>query len=83
MLNCTTPAAKKLVAGWLTELGLTDCAVGRAHTVDFTDLARATCLFVDVNNWRPDARATDLERRAKAAGFRLSFRAAPGVFYVG
>lgn len=42
--------ARGLVKGWLKELGLEDVKF-RCRWVDFTDLARGGCVFVDLINW--------------------------------
>lgn len=42
-----------------------------ARTIDFTDLARASCVFVKVHGWVPNPQWTELKAIAVANGFRI------------
>lgn len=75
-----TPAqAKKLIAGKLAEQGLTITKIN-AKTVGFSDLARASCVFVTVTGYPFDGENgnntnywhNQLKPFAVANGFRVS-----------
>lgn len=66
--NC----AKKLIRSALSARGLENKLT--AKTIDFSDLARASCVFVTVHGWRPDPLAAELERLAGEHGFRVIFK---------
>lgn len=66
----TNNEAKKIIANKLVELGLPAFKLS-AKTVDFTDLARASKLFVAVHGWRPNPLWAELEKTAKANGFLI------------
>ena len=61
-------AAKKVVAEKLNSLGLPAFKLS-AKSIDFTDLARANCIFVKINGWRPSPFWDDLKKTAKENGF--------------
>lgn len=65
--------AKRLVSEWLDSRAI---PYGKltAKTVNMSDLARATPLFVTVNGWQPRPEAEDLARFAVDHGFRVQFR---------
>lgn len=66
-----TREAKKIIQETLTGLGLSNRVT--AKTIDFTDLARASCVFVCVHGWEPSPLADEIERTAKAHGFCAEF----------
>lgn len=66
-------AAKKIVRAFLEEHRLPFEKL-TARTIDFTDLARAKCVFVTVHGWTPNPIAEDLTHLAVNNGFRVDFR---------
>jgi hypothetical protein len=42
-----------------------------ARKVDFTDLARASCIFVKIHGWQPNPAWDELKAIAVANGFRI------------
>ena len=42
-----------------------------ARTVNFTDLARASCIFVKIHGWQPNPVWVELKRIAVAHGFHI------------
>lgn len=62
-----TKEAKAIVKGWLNGKGM-ELKV-TARTIDFTDLARMSKVFVKVHGWRPDPSWAELEKIAKDCGF--------------
>jgi hypothetical protein len=66
-----TPAkAKKIIIDKLNELHLPYDKV-TAKTIDFTDLARASMIFVKIHGWKPNPLMGELEKVAKENGFRV------------
>lgn len=66
-----TPAqAKRLIKAKLDELKLPYTKL-TAKTVNFTDLARASCVFVKVYGWKPDPAWDVLVKLAVDNGFRV------------
>lgn len=45
-----------------------------SRTVDFTDLARASCVFVQIHGWKPSPAWDELKAIAVANGFRIEAR---------
>jgi radical SAM superfamily enzyme YgiQ (UPF0313 family) len=68
----TPNEAKKQVKGWLKDHGLPDYKLS-AKTTDFTDLARASVVFVTVHDWHPHPgiRFYNLAVWAKQRGFEV------------
>ena len=67
----TVSQAKRLVTSELNKMGVSSCSV-RGRTVDFTDLARARCIFVDVVNWSGNCEQwQQLREFAVKNGFRM------------
>lgn len=66
----TPNAAKKLIAAELARLGISVNKL-TARTINFSDLARATCVFVQLHGWTPNPAWTELETIARANGFRI------------
>lgn len=64
-----TSRAKTIVKRWLSENGFTNRVT--AKTVDFTDLARTSMVFVQVHDWKPDAKWDALKAVARVSGFRV------------
>lgn len=67
--------AKRLVTGWLREHGLSNRVT--AKTVDFSDLARCSRIFVKVHDWEPGPIAADLCHFAVKNGFLTEFACRP------
>ena len=67
----TTHEAKKIIRAELAKMGLSNRLT--AKTVDFTDLARDTCIFVCVHDWKPSPLAKEIQQAAKAHGFCAEF----------
>lgn len=55
----TPRQASKIIQAKLHELGL-DYKTS-AHTISFSDLARASCIFVRIHNWNPGKRGQHWE----------------------
>lgn len=68
----TVSGAKKLIKSALFARGLENKLT--AKTIDFSDLTRASCVFVIVHGWRPDPLAADLEKLAREHRFRVTFK---------
>lgn len=66
----TPAAAKKVIAAALAERDLPFTKL-TARTVDFTDLARARCVFVKIHGWQPNPAWTELRQIAVDNGFRI------------
>lgn len=64
--------AKKLIRSALSARGLENKLTTK--TIDFSDLARASCVFVVVHGWSPDPFAAELEKIARENGFRVTFK---------
>jgi len=60
--------AKKLIHAELTQRGLAFTRI-TARTIDFTDLARTSAVFVKIHGWKPNPVWADLEGLAKQNGF--------------
>lgn len=67
---------KKVVRDFLTEHQLPFTKL-TARTIDFTDLARTECVFVNVHGWEPSPKAEELDQLARANGFRVQFAGFP------
>ena len=65
-----TRQAKKIIASKLNELGLSYTKL-TARTIHFSDLARASCIFVRVHGWQPNPAWSELKALAIANGFRV------------
>jgi hypothetical protein len=63
----TAYKAKSLVRYWLKSRGLDNRVT--AKTVDFTDLARCSKIFVTVHGWKPSENWYDLEILAHGYNF--------------
>ena len=68
----TVHQAKKIIKQFLDERGLKYEKI-RGRTIDFTDLARASCIFVEVHGWTPNPAAIDAIDLAVKNGFRVQF----------
>jgi len=66
----TTNEAKKIVAAELQKRNLPYTKL-TAKTVDFSDLARATCIFVKIHGWQPNPAWDEIRQVAVAHGFRI------------
>lgn len=64
--------AKKAISNEMRRLGLPQCRLS-ARTIGFSDLARASMIFVRIHGWNPDPRAQDIENVARAGGFGVEF----------
>ena len=64
--------AKKIIKAELEKRGLSNRLTAR--TVDFQDLARDSCVFVCVHDWKPSPLATEIQQIAKAHGFCAEFQ---------
>ena len=42
--------------------------------VSFSDLARASCIFVTIHGWKPSPKAKELDQLASEAGFRVEYQ---------
>lgn len=70
----TASKAKRLLAVELADYGIPYDRL-TAKTVHFTDLARASCVFVTVHGWGGRERdATRLEEFARGREFRVDFK---------
>ena len=65
----TSNSAKKIIKTWMEGKGM-DYKL-TARTIDFTDLARSSCIFVKVHGWQPDPSWDELTALAKSYGFRV------------
>ncbi len=64
--------AKRVIRAVLAEDGI-ECRL-TARTVVFSDLARASCVFVTIHGWQPSADAADqIAGLAIRHGFRVEF----------
>lgn len=63
---------KDLTREWLDQHELPYTRIS-ARTVSFLDLARASCVFVKVHGWEPNALAGELITFVKQFGFRVEF----------
>jgi len=66
----TNNAAKKIIAEKLASLELPAYKL-TAKTIDFTDLARASKLFIKIHGWKPSPLWDDLQKVAKENGFLI------------
>lgn len=73
MEQITIHAARAIIRNYLV---LDDIPFTKitSHTADFTDLARARCIFVTVHGWQPNPVARDLQELAVSHGFRVQFK---------
>lgn len=62
--------AKAIIKAFLDERKLPYTKL-TARTIDFTDLARGTCVFVKVHGWKPSLFWNDMSRLARDNGFRI------------
>ena len=69
-MDITTGQAKKIIASELEKRGLPFTKL-TAKTVDFTDLARANCIFVKIHGWQPNPAWDELRAIAVQNGFRI------------
>jgi hypothetical protein len=69
----STHEAKKITREALDRLALPYTRLS-ARTVDFTDLARASAVFVTVHGWQPSPRWEELKADTKGKGFILEAR---------
>lgn len=67
----TTNKAKKIITSKLQELGLPNYKLS-AKTVDFTDLARASKIFIKIHDWNPSPLWEELQKVAKENGFLIT-----------
>ena len=67
----TNNEAKKIIAARLNELCLPDYKL-TAKTIDFTDLARSSKLFVKIHGWKPASLWDELQKTAKENGFLIT-----------
>jgi hypothetical protein len=70
MDKITGHKAKKIISDKLAILGLPQYKL-TAKTIDFTDLARESQLFVKINGWKPSPLWNDLKKVAKENGFMI------------
>lgn len=70
MSEITPRQAKEIIRQRLAELNLPTFHLS-AKTIDFTDLARARCIFVKVHNWVPNPMYRELDLTARVNGFRI------------
>lgn len=70
MDKITGNKAKKIIADKLETLGLPQYKL-TAKTVDFTDLARGSKLFVKIHGWKPSPLWNDLQKVSKENGFMI------------
>ena len=66
----TNNEAKKIITKKLIDLNLPAYKL-TAKTVDFSDLARASKLFVKIHGWKPSPLWNDLQKVAKENGFLI------------
>jgi hypothetical protein len=67
----TARQASQLIRKFLNEHGLNNSI--RARTVDFTDLARTSRVFVTIFEWEPSALAAEIEKLAAANSFFVQY----------
>jgi len=63
----TTHHARKTTQEWLRKNKFDDKVTAR--TVSFADLARDEAVFVEVKNWKPNPRWSELKSLARSKGF--------------
>lgn len=66
----TVGQAKKIVKSELERRDLPFTKL-TARTIDFTDLARASCVFVKIHGWQPNPAFDEIRAVAVANGFRI------------
>ena len=66
----TSNEAKKIVAKKLNDLNLPAFKL-TAKTIDFSDLARGSKLFVKIHGWQPSPLWDDLQKTAKENEFLI------------
>jgi len=66
----TSNEAKKIIAKKLNDLNLPAYKL-TANTVDFSDLAKGSKLFVKIHNWKPSPLWNDLQKTAAENGFLI------------
>lgn len=66
-----TREAKEIIEEVLAKNGLSNKLT--AKTIDFIDLARNSCVFVQVWNWESSPLADTAKQAAKANGFCVEF----------
>ena len=66
----TSNEAKKIITKKLIDLNLPAYKL-TAKTVDFSDLARGSKLFVKIHGWKPSPLWDDLQKTAKESGFLI------------
>ena len=69
-MDITPKQAKSIIKAKLAELGLPEYKL-TAKTIDFSDLARATCVFVKIHGWTPNPLFQELRDVAIKNGFRV------------
>jgi len=62
-----THQAKKIVREWLTSKGMDNKITAR--TIDFSDLARSSCVFVRIHEWKPSPLWDEIKQLTKSNGF--------------
>lgn len=67
----TTNEAKKLIKSELVRRGIPFMKL-TAKTIDFTDLARKSCIFVTIHGWQPNPQLKELKDIAARNGFRVN-----------
>lgn len=63
----TTQHARKITQEWLRKNNFDDKV--RARTVGFSDLLREDVVSVEVKNWKPNPKWSELKSLAKRSGF--------------
>ncbi len=66
----TSNEAKRIITKKLSDLNLPAFKL-TAKTVDFSDLARASKLFIKIHGWKPSPLWDDLQKVAKENGFLI------------
>ena len=66
----TPRQAKEIIRQRLAELNLPAFRLS-AKTIDFSDLARARCIFVKLHGWAPSPLYRELDLTARANDFRI------------
>ena len=69
-MEMTPNKAKEIIRETIAGLGLQPHKL-TARTIDFEDLALASCVFVFVSGWKPDPMWRVLQAMAKMNGFRI------------
>lgn len=81
-IELTARQARKLIMDELEQLRSSGLSIPydkvTAKTVDFSDLARAKCVFVTVHGWKPNRSFEYLKAFAIRHGFRLQVEG-PGI----